>query len=111
ELQRSVAIIRPNPLKILPEFLYQFSRSTFFQHQALSLSKGSVQTCLFLGAINRIEIKMPPFPLLKKFEQVAGTIYAKVKYNTIQIQTLTKTRDELLPKLMSGEIRVNEFQK
>jgi type I restriction enzyme S subunit len=34
----------------------------------------------------------------------------KVNHNQSQILTLTKTRDELLPRLMSGEVRVNEFK-
>jgi len=32
----------------------------------------------------------------------------KMETNVFQIQTLTKTRDTLLPKLMSGQIRVAE---
>jgi type I restriction enzyme S subunit len=106
ELQRSVAIIRPNLEEILPEFLYQFSRSNFFQHQALSLADGSVQSCLFLGAINSIEIIIPPFSLMLEFENLVSVIYRKLVKNNIQIQTLSKTRDELLPRLMSGKVRV-----
>lgn len=106
ELQRSVAIIRPNLEKISPEFLYQFSRSHLFQHQAISLADGSVQTCLFLGAINMIEIVIPPRTLMLEFEKIASYIYLKVIANSNHIKTLTKTRDELLPRLMSGELRV-----
>jgi hypothetical protein len=43
-----------------------------------------------------------------KFEDVASKLYLKILKNKEQIQTLTKTRDELLPKLMSGEIRVKK---
>jgi hypothetical protein len=31
--------------------------------------------------------------------------------NNSQIQTLKKTRDTLLPKLMSGQVRVDEFKE
>ena len=33
-------------------------------------------------------------------------IFEKMKVNHFQIKTLTQTRDTLLPKLMSGEVRV-----
>ena len=33
-------------------------------------------------------------------------IFNKMEINTEQIQSLTKTRDTLLPKLMSGQVRV-----
>ena len=33
-------------------------------------------------------------------------IFDKIKSNQTQIRTLTQTRDTLLPKLMSGEIRI-----
>ena len=41
-----------------------------------------------------------------KFGTSAEPIFAKIKTNQKQIQTLEKLRDNLLPKLMSGEVRV-----
>ena len=35
-----------------------------------------------------------------------GLDFEKIKNNSIQIQTLTQTRDALLPKLMSGELEI-----
>jgi hypothetical protein len=35
----------------------------------------------------------------------------KLRINSDQIQTLKKTRDTLLPKLMSGQLRVSEFKE
>lgn len=46
--------------------------------------------------------------LLDKLETLLKPIFGKIANNTKQIQTLTKTRDTLLPKLMSGEIRIKE---
>jgi type I restriction enzyme S subunit len=41
-----------------------------------------------------------------KFNTAAEPIFAKIKLNQQQIQTLEKLRDNLLPKLMSGEVKV-----
>jgi type I restriction enzyme S subunit len=41
-----------------------------------------------------------------RFNNFVSPVFEKIKNNTSQIQTLSKTRDALLPKLMSGQVRV-----
>lgn len=108
ELQRSVAIIRPNTDLVLPEYLYQLIRSRYFQHEAISRSEGSVQTCLFLGAIKSIEVILPNYNIIQQFNFLLQATYQKFENNLNEIQTLTRLRDTLLPKLMSGELRLGE---
>ncbi len=43
---------------------------------------------------------------LEKASKVFSPMLQKIINNAQQIQTLTKTRDSLLPKLMSGQLRV-----
>jgi len=52
------------------------------------------------------EIKIAPLGKLQKFNQFTSTFIDKLRENTKQIQTLEKLRDTLLPKLMSGDVRV-----
>ena len=61
-------------------------------------------------AFRNIECVIPLQDILEKFDQIIEPIFSKVLYNTIQIQSLTKTRDTLLPKLMSGQARVNNLK-
>ena len=49
---------------------------------------------------------LPSEELITKFSQVIKPIWDKSEINDQQIQTITKTRDTLLPKLMSGQIRI-----
>ena len=56
------------------------------------------------------EIKIAPFEKLNKFNQFTSTFIDKLRENTKQIRTLEKLRDTLLPKLMSGEVRVQLAQ-
>lgn len=49
----------------------------------------------------------PSKEAILKFDASAKPIFAKIRTNQQQIQTLEKLRDNLLPKLMSGEVRVN----
>lgn len=46
-----------------------------------------------------------------KFDTLTKPIFYKVYNNTIQIQTLQQPRDTLLPKLMSGQLRVKDFKE
>jgi type I restriction enzyme S subunit len=49
--------------------------------------------------------------VFSNYLEISIPIFEKALKNNTQIQSLTQTRDELLPKLMSGEIRVNEFDR
>ena len=44
--------------------------------------------------------------LVEKFSKVIDNYLVKINNNQTQIRTLTQTRDNLLPRLMSGEVRV-----
>jgi len=55
-----------------------------------------------------LDFLIPASNILEKYEQLIKPIYKKIQTNIFQIQTLTKTRDSLLPKLMSGQLRVKE---
>jgi len=66
----------------------------------LEISKSSFRSLLTV---------IPEETVLDKFERVSFTIFQKLLSNLIQIQSLTQLRDSLLPKLMSGEVRVNDF--
>ena len=63
------------------------------------------------GSINKsdfesLEIIIPPTELVDKFEYEVSPLDEKIYRNCLQIRTLEKLRDMLLPKLMSGEVRV-----
>lgn len=62
-------------------------------------------------AFRNIECVIPLQDVLEKFDQIIEPIFSKVLYNITQIQSLTKTRDTLLPKLMSGQVRVNNIKQ
>ena len=57
------------------------------------------------------EIKIAPFEKLKRYNGYCASLFEKLKQNNSQIRTLTRLRDTLLPKLMSGEIRIKDSEK
>jgi len=52
------------------------------------------------------EITIPPYKMVERFQSDVKPIDDKIITNCFQIRTLEKLRDTLLPKLMSGEVRV-----
>jgi type I restriction enzyme S subunit len=52
---------------------------------------------------------LPPQKLIERFESYASAIMARIYNNDEQSRTLAAQRDALLPKLLSGEIRVNNL--
>ncbi len=67
---------------------------------------GSTQEYIALGSLRSIVFDAPPPDLLLKFNTFIDTYFQKIRNNMAQIRTLEKLRDILLPKLMSGEVRV-----
>jgi type I restriction enzyme S subunit len=61
-----------------------------------------------LGSLREMHLIMPIYEYIQAFKALIKPIFNKYYLNNKQIQTLTKTRDSLLPKLMSGQLRVKE---
>lgn len=53
-------------------------------------------------------ISVPDTDSLSQFSNAVKSIFEKIKSNSKEIQTLTQLRDTLLPKLMSGELTINQ---
>jgi type I restriction enzyme S subunit len=85
---------------------YYFVYFTLKNAKLDEYNSGSTQPLIRQSDIKKMEIFLPNMDLLKDFEVVSRNIFTKIQFNTSQIQTLEKLRDTLLPKLMSGEIRV-----
>lgn len=74
--------------------------------ELLAMASGGTATDnLNTGDFSKIEIQFPRENVLKEFHEKVSPMFDKIYTNQTQIRTLTHTRDALLPKLMSGEIR------
>ena len=86
------------------EFLYLYLKN---QRVELNLmASGSAQQNLNVGKIKSYPCFIPDSIIMEKFKFQVEPLFSKILDNSKQIQTLTKLRDTLLPKLMSGEVRV-----
>jgi type I restriction enzyme S subunit len=73
-----------------------------------AMAHGSVFSTITRSTFEAISLDRPSDVVLHSFEAVAKPIFAKIKANVDETRILAQTRDLLLPKLMSGEIRVRD---
>lgn len=71
-----------------------------------SYSNGSTFMEISKSAFRSLEINIPPKKLVTKFISHISDIFIKIRHNEKSIKQLIITRDSLLPKLMSGQVRV-----
>lgn len=72
----------------------------------MSAAYGSVFDTITTRTFQEFKINTPPVHEILVFEEEVKPYFLKMKVNQDQIRTLKKLRDTLLPKLMSGEVRV-----
>jgi len=88
-------------------YTYLWLRSSLGQDFIHEHRSGSTQEYISLGSLRSIVFYAPPLEKLNEFNATISPIFAKKKVNINQIRTLETLRDTLLPKLMSGEVRVS----
>ena len=73
-----------------------------------SIVTGAVQPKINQANLKNIPIAIPPEDVLSDYNAVIHPLFAKIRNNSMEIHRLTIIRDALLPKLMSGELSVEE---
>jgi type I restriction enzyme S subunit len=63
-----------------------------------------------LDALQMPLLVVPPRRLVQAFDQLAASTHERREANLRQSRTLAALRDTLLPKLLSGEVRVPEAE-
>lgn len=104
---QAVAIIKADSNKISNLFIKYLMKSKYIQEVLDSKIVHAVQPNLSLGEISNTTIRLPEKSKLLKFDEVVQGLQNKINNNNISIHRLVSIRDTLLPKLMSGEVRVN----
>jgi len=87
-------------------FLHQLMKTDDYQWFVLGGASGTAIRHTSPTSICNYSFRMPPKSKILEFENFANGLEEKNKKNQIQIRTLTALRDNLLPKLMTGEVRV-----
>ncbi len=94
------------------ELIYCLFSSPDFQQQLCQLVTGTSNSHQRVKPDQILELKLPiaDAGLLTAFTEIAGPIFERVYANRQQAQTLTHLRDTLLPRLISGQLRLPEAE-
>jgi type I restriction enzyme S subunit len=83
-------------------FIWNYLSKTNIDH----IVTGAVQPKINQGNLKKLDFPKYPKDLVAEFGKQTNSLFEKVNENKRQVGTLEKLRDTLLPKLMSGEVRV-----
>ena len=107
EFQRSVAIIKPNNDYVSSYFLYELLQTQ--NTQIKNLAHGAVQQCIFISDLKGYNFTLPDKDTISQFDEIVAPIFQKKTELNNEILSLVQLRDTLLPRLMSGELEINEI--
>ena len=90
---------------ITSEFIYLHLKQ--FDFSKLS-STSSIADAVNSKTVREIPILVPSFEVLRAFQDQVGVLFSALKNREQHAQSMAQMRDALLPRLISGQLRLNE---
>ncbi len=103
---KNIGLFKSSQKPEFAKFLYLLLKSPFGDNFIFENADGSTQEYISLGNLRGLTFQYPGDKAINHFGKIILPYFEKIISNNIQIRTLSKLRDTLLPKLMSGETRV-----
>ena len=107
-LGNNIIMLRPEQ-ENLRYYLYIWFKWLYGQSLMQGIKGGSAQPKFNKTDFKNLPIFLPPDDLLEQFHQIIKPMFELIDENNVEKQTLTTTRDTLLPRLMSGELDVSDI--
>ena len=110
------ALVNQHIFKVLPVgypewFVYYSLKQVMPFFQMIAAGKATTMGHIRRGHLSQAKTALPPQPVIDAAHCTIAPVYQQVFENERESQTLADTRDALLPKLLSGEIRVEQAEK
>ena len=106
-----VLIVRPKNAAAERAFVYYVTGTENFVAHALARTTGTTVLHLSKDSVASFRFALPPRPLIAQFGHCADSLRARIQANASAVELLPDLRDALLPKLVSGELRVRDAEK
>lgn len=87
-------------------WLYQWLRSVDMD----LIKKGAAQPFVSNGDIENLQIILPDASVIEEFVNVCEPLFERMSSVLVSISTLTSLRDTLLPRLISGQLRIADAE-
>ena len=108
---QALAIVRAKKNLVSPDFLYLYLRDKERIELARSKTVQSVQANFSLGELKNLPLVMPDDRSRSLFEEILAPIQKRIFLCHTDSLNLAVIRDTLLPRLISGELRVPDAEK
>ena len=94
-----------------PEMLYCLARNpAFIDYAVKNMNGSSGRQRVSAETVGQYRLPLFGKHSLSIFREVVSPMFLKMRYNSLENMRLAELRDELLPKLMSGEIGVSNIR-
>ena len=91
--------------------LYVYQSISRREDEIINLSQGSTgQTTLKTEDIGNLKLVKPNNQVIELFYKLVADLYKKKYTNSQEIKVLTNLRDTILPKLISGELKIPDAE-
>jgi type I restriction enzyme S subunit len=101
--------VRPAPSSPFgPLFILRLLMVPAVREQVIGCSNGTTVNMLKADGLAMPRFACPPRPLIEAYENIAAPIQARQEQNIVTAENLASIRDTLLPRLMTGKLRVDE---
>lgn len=104
------AVLRPK-IDRYREFVYLSATSSENIERLTHLADGAAYPAVRPDVVIATESIRPNEELLIYFSEIVEPLFSQIESNKVMSKDLANLRDLLLPKLMSGEIRLHEIEK
>ncbi len=111
-LMLNTSVIRFRPIRPKMDFgyCYQYLNSAEFLYKLESMASGSVQKNFGPMHIKQIYLVCPSERLIARYESITRPLFEKLVANRERIANVATLRDTLLPRLISGQLRLPEVE-
>lgn len=109
-VNQHVCIIRPLP-QVPARYIHFHLLQPSTKGLLLGMDAGASRQAVTKGHIESVPLVVPSAAVLNKFADLTGALFRSIDNNNSLSRTLTSLRDTLLPKLVSGELRVKAAEK
>jgi type I restriction enzyme S subunit len=104
--------VRPIPgSPLTTHFIYHLLMTPLVREQVVACTNGTTVNMLNVDGLRTPRFILPSAALIQSFESIVAPMFTKVEENYKESLSLAALRDALLPKLISGEIRIKDAEK
>ncbi|MNC52812.1 hypothetical protein D3C75_1021810 [compost metagenome] len=106
----NVALMKLNPLEVGREFAFQMVSDSRFYGYLQGVSSKAVQSGFSKTELGKYKVVVPPRAVSELFESFGTVIWTRLKAGKAMQRHLSELRDTLLPRLLSGQMRLPEAE-